>query len=781
MRLRGFIPILVGVTLLCLLSGCAGAIFPKMQVLTWEGRNGEAVQYFKEQNWDMETVHVWYLHNLCLAQAELGQYDDFFECNEVLLRRYKERGVNDRVGIQTFYYSPLLAPVFPLNWAALAYIELGDYDTALEYANESIDRVAKVEAEGIRKHAGFPDAVPNVLKATAFRAAGIALAFKGETRKAEVYAERILAEYDHSSPTAWGGDRYDASRIYMALGKYDNVLELMEDYDPGAFFRFQNAMTGIDHTYVHFPKAYILAKAQLEAGDPEIARQTLEKVMKYEGFNQSNFYRLALDDLGKIAEMQNRPDDAITFYVKAVERIEASRSSIDTEAAKIGFVQDKQALYGRLVALLVDQGRAAEAFEYVERGKARALVDLLAERQEFAGRSMTAVKSQRVLAELAELESEYIVADETMNLEAKQGQERAIAVVRQRVAEEAPELASLVAVTTPQAKELLAPFGAGETLLEYYQHGDDLFAFVATDGTVRAKHLDGRGLAEDVQAFRDALKQARGDASLKLSQKLYDRLVRPMGDVVSKSGLVVVGHGPLHYVPFAALHDGIGYLVDKVTLRVLPSASVMSYLADRDAKAQGELLALGNPDLGDPQLDLPGAEVEVREIKAIVPEATILLRQGASEAAVKKGAQAYGMLHFASHGLFDTDDPLHSGLMLAPGDGEDGRLTAGELYGMTLSADLVTLSACETGLGKTAAGDDVIGLTRGFLYAGTSSLVSTLWQVADKETAFLMTTFYENLKTMPKAEALHQAQLALKERSPHPYYWAAFQLTGAAD
>lgn len=485
--------------------------------------------------------------------------------------------------------------------------------------------------------------------------------------------------------------------------------------------------------------------------------------------------------MARIAEKQNRPDDAIDYYKRTIERIETSRSSINTEAAKIGFIQDKQAVYGSLVVLLVNQGRHAEAFEYVERGKARALVDLLAERQEFAGQGMTAAESQRVLTELAELESEYIVADETIGVEAKLEQERAISLVRKQVAEDAPELASLVAVTTPRAKELLAPFGAGETLLEYYQHGEDLFAFVATDGNVRAMRLDGKRLAEDVQAFRKALKQARDDTSLRLSQKLYDRLVRPLGDVASKPSLVLVGHGPLHYVPFAALHDGSNYLIDKVTLRVLPSASVMTYLADRDVKAQGELLALGNPDLGDPQLDLPGAEAEVREIKAIVPDATILLRQGASEAAVKKGAQAYGMLHFASHGLFDTDDPLHSGLMLAPGDGEDGRLTAGELYGMTLSADLVTLSACETGLGKTAAGDDVIGLTRGFLYAGTSSLVSTLWQVADKETAFLMTTFYENLMTMPKAEALHQAQLALKKRSPHPYYWAAFQLTGAAD
>ena len=105
-------------------------------------------------------------------------------------------------------------------------------------------------------------------------------------------------------------------------------------------------------------------------------------------------------------------------------------------------------------------------------------------------------------------------------------------------------------------------------------------------------------------------------------------------------------------------------------------------------------------------------------------------------------------------------------------------LTVGELYSMNLNADLVTLSACETGLGKVANGDDVVGLTRGFLFAGARSIVASLWSVDDKATAMLMETFYRNLVIMDKEEALRQAQITIRKNFPQPFFWAAFQLTG---
>ncbi|MBI2509532.1 MAG: CHAT domain-containing protein [Betaproteobacteria bacterium] len=135
-------------------------------------------------------------------------------------------------------------------------------------------------------------------------------------------------------------------------------------------------------------------------------------------------------------------------------------------------------------------------------------------------------------------------------------------------------------------------------------------------------------------------------------------------------------------------------------------------------------------------------------------------------------------IHLATHGKFQAESPLDSGLMLARDGENDGLLRVGELYSMDLDAELVTLSACETGLGKVDNGDDVVGLTRGFLYAGARSIVASLWSVEDRATAELMKAFYEGLQGAGKRDALRQAQLKTRAAFPHPYFWAAFQLVG---
>ncbi len=244
--------------------------------------------------------------------------------------------------------------------------------------------------------------------------------------------------------------------------------------------------------------------------------------------------------------------------------------------------------------------------------------------------------------------------------------------------------------------------------------------------------------------------------------------------------LTVVPHGPLHYLPFAALHDGERYLIERTEIRLLPSASVLAFL-DKKTAATQDLLAFGNPDRNDPKLALPGAEAETRAIDQGRRNSRILLRKLASEANFKKFAPSFRYLHLASHGEFNADNPLQSRLLLAAGQGEDGNLTVNELYDLRLNAELVTLSACETGLGEIKSGDDVIGLTRGFLYAGARSTVTSLWPVSDDSTAHLMKVFYAKLKAGSKTSALRAALLSTKAKFSHPFYWSAFNLTGATN
>src|SRR5581483_2398358 len=319
-----------------------------------------------------------------------------------------------------------------------------------------------------------------------------------------------------------------------------------------------------------------------------------------------------------------------------------------------------------------------------------------------------------------------------------------------------------------------------ETLLDYYSNGDDLYAFVLSDNGVKGFRLSAKGLEEEVRAFRESIER-RDPGTPARAQALQERLLQPLMQEIRGPKLTISPHGSLHYLPFGALQRGDEYLIDRFSLRITPSASALVYIrSDRPARLGG-LLALGNPDLGNPRYDLPKPQVEAANVAALFPSSSALLRADASKSALKALGGSFSMIHFATHGKFDTDAPLRSGLYLAKGTEPDGVLTVSDLYSLRWNADLVTLSACETALGKVANGDDVIGLTRGFLYAGARSIVASLWEVDDAATAHLMETFYRNLGNNDKREALRLAQIETRQQYPDPWYWAAFNVLGRAD
>ena len=187
--------------------------------------------------------------------------------------------------------------------------------------------------------------------------------------------------------------------------------------------------------------------------------------------------------------------------------------------------------------------------------------------------------------------------------------------------------------------------------------------------------------------------------------------------------------------------------------------------------------------MGNPTRDLPGAEKETEAIASTWPDARVVNRSLATETLFKKVSPGFDYIHLAMHGVFNSSRPMTSGLFFAEDPENDGILTVGELYELKLDAVLVTLSACSTGLGKVVSGDDVVGLYRGFLYAGAESIVSSLWNVNDEATEVLMDRFYSGLGAgMSRRDALQAAQISLKRSiAPSPYFWAAFQLIGAAD
>ncbi|MGE8474433.1 MAG: CHAT domain-containing protein, partial [Paraburkholderia hospita] len=232
------------------------------------------------------------------------------------------------------------------------------------------------------------------------------------------------------------------------------------------------------------------------------------------------------------------------------------------------------------------------------------------------------------------------------------------------------------------------------------------------------------------------------------------------------------------------LHGPDGFLIQRHAIALEPSASVAVQLATRELKVASNLVAFGNPTIA-PAYALPGAEAEVRGIAPLFARQEVFLQSSATRVSFRDNAPTGRVLHVATHAEADTIDPLHSRILLAPAtqpaDGPDS-LLAKDIYNLKLNnVSLVTLSACETGLGRIARGDEILGFTRAFFYAGATSLIVSMWPVADESSALTMRTFYSQLADGHEAiDAMRTAQLAVMQNSQfaHPFFWAPFDLMG---
>jgi CHAT domain-containing protein len=550
-----------------------------------------------------------------------------------------------------------------------------------------------------------------------------------------------------------------------------------------------NALENFHISYNIALEHYIYGKSLIEVGRLDKAAETLDQLLQWHDLERlKGLYANVLFERARIHLKVGHKAEAEDLLRKAMDAAEDVRSTISMEASKIGFARNKLELYYTLLALLAEKGDWADAFNVAERAKSRALVDMLAGSLR-DNRLKPAVANQ----EARELLENIVESDRNINL-VKQvvlaGMHQEGAVSRaapesvrftlSNLKAKAPEVASLVTVQAATAAEVSSRLAPDEVLVDYLHTGDRLYALVLRNNSqVQGFLLDGQGLDEDIRSYRQAIEMQGGEAN-RLGAKLYDRLIRPLAPAVTTASLTISPHGSLHYLPFSSLHDGQAHLVDRVAFRIIPSATTLMYAKAATPERLGKLLALGNPDLNDQQLDLPSAQEEAYKIGNMFPQSKVFVRREASRATIRRFSQGYSMLHIASHGVFQADSPLSSGLMLAKLEGDSGLLSVADLYGMRLDSDLVTLSACETGLGKVASGDDVIGLTRGLFFAGVRSVVASLWKVADDATAELMIHFYTNLKQgINRRDALRKAQLETRNTYPEPFYWAAFQISGS--
>lgn len=708
------------------------------------------------------------LHALCYAYSRTKRYTPLLNC----LDRLEKRIANGDQRTILFGLSDATPALHIMR--AEAMLELGRYTVAVTYADRAIAWLKQDDSDALD------------LFSDAFAALGIAHALNGDVTRSK-QLERTLANMrpgfasDHATAHALA-----LARLRMALQDYSGVLTaiqqdkyfsvnvLLDKMISGAF------ITGANNwAWIELPRAFMLNKALLETGQIEQARQGFDKLL---GISQiqanGEIHWLLLSGRARIAESDQQIDQAINYLRAAIDIIETQRASINTETSKIGFVGNKQAIYGNLIRLAKISNQPRLALEYIDRSKSRALVDLLAGRRELTLTAARDEGSRHRLVRYLDLQDKQAEQQPLSGNQSAAGSRAAIKDATDTLRKHHAELSSLVTVNPTSSDELLALIRPGEAMLEFLWHEKALYGLAADGQKTLLLEIPSIMLEDKIRNFRSAI-DAETPNTIELAQELYRDLIAPFSSVIGHRDLLVIPHGPLHYLPFSALSDGQHPLIENHTLRQLPSASIQKFMKSRPRPAQQSALILGNPDLGVAKDDLPSAEEEARAISNTLPSSRILLRSQATETAFKKTARNYPILHIASHGEFNAEAALNSRLRLSPDQENDGSLTVNELYQLELNADLVTLSACETGLGTILNGDDLVGLNRGFLYAGSRNVIASLWKVDDEATTLLMQHFYKLLQGGASVKtALRNAQRQLRKTHPAPFYWSAFYLTG---
>ncbi len=495
-------------------------------------------------------------------------------------------------------------------------------------------------------------------------------------------------------------------------------------------------------------------------------------------------------------------DDAIRHFRICTEKIETVATDVRVEEMLTSYLGARHQFHEMLVELLVRDGRTGEAFEQTERARARAFLQMIGNRRvgergadprlvreaDIQRRRIEAInQSVRTTAsagEAALLKRELVAARH----------EYEALMVRVKVSN--PEYAALTTVETLPVDVIQRELPDETTMIDYFVSSNGVHVWIIDRATLDHVRLpiDANGLRrltcwarqfsshEDDLAPRGVRVTGPCDDAV-TADEAYAMLIAPLQAKIHYQRLVIVPHRELHYVPFAALHDAKRnrYLIEDYTIVYAPSATAWRLLRRAQPPVSARALVLGDPagSMGS----LKGAAREATMVAGRLGT-TALLGVDASERLIHDLDPKVDLLHIAAHARYDGANPLFSFIALATDGKEyDGNLEAQEILADVdlTGVNLVVVSACSTAVGKPSAGDEIVGLTRALLYAGTPAVLSTLWEIDDDATTALMDAFYEQFVSgCPTADALREAQLSMLrgQAFPSPRLWAAFTLHG---
>lgn len=680
----------------------------------------------------------------------------------------------------------------------LVYFSQGNYDRAIEAYKRGI---------ALSRKAGTTAIVPEALTNIGAAAWGLGQFTRA---RANFLASLAIAEregYQSSlaaNLAALGHLALEQNRLQEADRMFARALPLHEsNSDRRGIVITLNGIAGLQLRRRQFEEALATATRAAES-----ARR----------FEQNEELWSALTLAGTAQRRLGRMVDARRSFREAIAVVERLRSDLaGRPVERDRFLATKLSPYHELIALRSAEA-PAEALEIAERARARALGDMMQAGGTLAlvGRTASERREEQRLQAALRAVNRRIIAERTRELPDAQRvatfegeRERLRAdydAFQTELYTRRPEIRRGRGAATPfsvaEAAALVTPTTA---VLEFVVSDESTYAFVLTNTGERpdvASHrvpISRTRLASLVRSFRSRI-AARdllfsGDA-----RELHDLLVAPVRHLLAgKAHLIIVPDGPLWETPFQALKDRKGrYLIEAAAISYVPSLTILRdrIRGARPRPSARTVLAMGKANFGTTRkppaqlmsdlAPLPEAERQVKQLTAIygLTRSRVYTGDNATEERFKLEAPGYGIVHVASHGLFDEASPLYSSIVLSAGaSADDGLLEAWELLDLDLQAELVILSACETGRGRIASGEGVVGTTWALLAAGAHAAVVSQWKVEASSTTQLMTAFHRRLaaEAGSKADHLRGATLEIMRnpRYTHPFYWAPFILVGS--
>jgi CHAT domain-containing protein len=544
----------------------------------------------------------------------------------------------------------------------------------------------------------------------------------------------------------------------------------------------------------------LLARIALRLGDHKLAKEHCQSALEeLNSLDSPTLVYQAEFLMGEVERATGNEVAAYDSYCRAREAVERLRSSLRGEELKIAFFENKLEVYENLVDVcLRRQNSFEEAFAYIEQAKSRTLMDVLSQPVHVPtaadpGQS-DLVRSIRNLRE--ELNWYYNLIEREQLRPEERSKERVEQLEQQARSRESDLRRALKEATVAEAneaglqvssamslEEIRSVLPADTALVEFFCTQNRYIACVLTRDELHISPVTMQSRIQKLlQFFQFQISKfslspqyvtkfgEQMQESIEVHLKsLYQELIAPISHLLNARHLVFVQHGLLHYLPFHALHDGESYLIDRYSISYAPSASVYAHSLTKPVNAVGDSLILGVSDNRTPAI-----RAEVDALAQILPDARLFLDNDATEDALKKYAPRSKTVHIATHGYFRQDNPMFSSIRLGT-----THLSLYDMAHLQLPVEMVVLSGCATGLNVITPGDELIGLVRGLLQAGAQSLVLSLWDVHDDSTKEFMVQFYTQLQQgHSKAQAMQTAYIRLRERHPHPYYWAPFLLIG---